>query len=394
MTSSQLASFVNCRLCVHGNLVEGPLSFSRESGLIVPDPGNKTSHHIDLAGGIIAPGFIELHTNGSLGFHFTDHTNAEQYSSSLNKVARHFATQGVTAFLATLPTIPAAEYKRIVSCLTPRLVNDSASLLGAHVEGPYLCPERKGAHDSSLFVTADKPPSEIYGVSHLGGTVKLATIAPDIKGDVETLISTLSQSGVKVSMGHTSATCEQALAGLDAGAKCITHTLNAMTPLHHRNPGPAGLITLPAGPYYTIIPDGNHLHASVATMLFRTNPARCIFITDSIELAGLPDGTYPGNAQIRGRQRKEGSKVVMEGTDTLIGGCASLGECVRNMMRWTGCGIAQAVRCVTENVADFLEDDTRGRLEIGRRADFVVLNETGEVLQTWIGGVQVWSVAM
>ena len=89
-------------------------------------------------------------------------------------------------------------------------------------------------------------------------------------------------------------------------------------------------------------------------MLFRANPRKCIVITDSIELAGLPDGTYPGHSQIPHKQTKVGSKVVIEGTDTLIGGCASLQECVKNLMEWSGCGVAEAVSCVTENVAEFM----------------------------------------
>jgi len=143
-------------------------------------------------------------------------------------------------------------------------------------------------------------------------------------------------------------------------------------------------------PYFSIIPDGNHLHPSVATLLFRANPAKCILITDSIELAGLDDGVYSGHAQIPHPQRKTGSKVTIDGTDTLVGGCASLQECMRNMMQWSGCNVAEAVRCVTENVADLMGFDDRGRLEAGRRADFVVLNDEGEVLQTWVAGKKVW----
>jgi N-acetylglucosamine-6-phosphate deacetylase len=125
-------------------------------------------------------------------------------------------------------------------------------------------------------------------------------------------------------------------------------------------------------------------------MLFRANPGKCIVITDSIELAGLPDGSYPGHAQIPHNQVKQGSRVVIEGTETLIGGCAGLGECVRYLLEWSGCEIAEAVRCATENVVDFMGDADRGKLEIGRRADFVVLGDDGEVVQTWISGSKVW----
>ena len=170
-----------------------------------------------------------------------------------------------------------------------------------------------------------------------------------------------------------------------------------MAPLHHRDPGLAGLVTAaasstPASPYYSIIADGHHLHPSVVTMLFRANPAKCILITDSIELAGLPDGTYPGHSQISSQQTKKGTRVVIEGTETLIGSCIGLSECAANLIMWSGCGIAEAVRCVTESIAELMGESQRGKLEEGRLADLVVLDDSQglEVVSTWIRGKQVW----
>lgn len=235
----------------------------------------------------------------------------------------------------------------------------------------------------------------MYGISASSSdTLKLVTLAPELP-ESGSLIKDLSSKGIRVSLGHSAATYDQGVQGVKAGATALTHTLNAMTPLHHRDPGLAGLVTtansdIRDSPYYTIIPDGNHLHPSVATLLFRSNPEKCILITDSIELAGLDDGVYPGHSQIPFKQRKTGSKVTIDGTDTLVGGCASLQECIQNLMKWSGCSVAEAVRCVTENVADLMGDETRGKLEAGRRADFVVLNDEGEVLQTWVAGIKVW----
>lgn len=284
---------------------------------------------------------------------------------------------------------------KILPELKPRVFEDAASLLGAHAEGPYLQQQKKGAHNASLFTTPSTRPSEVYGpVASSSDTLKLVTLAPELEGS-SALIRDLTSKGIKVSLGHSTASYDQGLAAVSAGATCLTHTLNAMAPLHHRDPGLAGLVgaapsTTSEAPYFSIISDGNHLHPSVATMLFRSNPAKCIVITDSIELAGLDDGTYPGHAQIPHKQTKTGSKVTIEGTDTLIGGCASLQECIQNLMKWSGCNVAQAVRCVTENVADLMGDKTRGKLESGRRADFVVLDDDGNVLQTWIAGKKVW----
>ena len=220
------------------------------------------------------------------------------------------------------------------------------------------------------------------------------TLAPELPGS-EALITALVERNIRVSLGHSSASYNDGLAALEAGASGLTHTLNAMAPLHHRDPGLAGLVpaapsTTHSSPFFSIITDGNHLHPSVATMLFRANPLKCIIITDSIELAGLPDGTYPGHSQITSNQTKIGSRVVIEGTETLIGGCASLVECVQNLMQWSGCSIAEAVRCVTENVAAFIGEEKHGKLEGGRRADFALLDDEANVLETWIAGEKVW----
>jgi N-acetylglucosamine-6-phosphate deacetylase len=135
------------------------------------------------------------------------------------------------------------------------------------------------------------------------------------------------------------------------------------------------------------------MHPSTLSLLHRSNPRKSILITDSIELAGLPDGTYPGHAQIPHPQTKLGTRATIAGTETLIGGCISLQEGVRNLMAWSGCGIAEAVATVTENVAAMMGVDGVGGcgvLKEGRRADLAVLSEEGVVLQTWVAGRKVW----
>ncbi|KAL1305091.1 hypothetical protein AAFC00_002024 [Neodothiora populina] len=393
--SGWFTTFLNCRLCIGGRLVVDQFVVSDDTGLILPRTGYIGGEAVDLEEGIIAPGFLELQTNGLLGFHFTHFTDEEQYAAQIDKVAKHMVTQGVTGFYGTIPTVSTEDFKKILPSLKPRVIEDGASLLGAHAEGPYLDAAKKGAHDSSLFHDATQPPREVYGPC--GGdseTLKLVTLAPGAASSTK-LIKDLTSKDIKVALGHSSASYSQGLEATKAGATGLTHVLNAMAPLHHREPGLAGLATLPpsdetAGPYYSMIPDGNHLHPSVATMLFRASPGKCMLITDSVELAGLEDGVYPGHAQILHQQRKTGTKVTIDGTETLIGGCASLQECVRNVMQWSGCNVAEAVRCVTENIADFMGDKSRGKLEAGRRADFVVMNDEGEVLQTWMAGKMVW----
>lgn len=283
--------------------------------------------------------------------------------------------------------------------LYPRNFENGASLLGAHAEGPYLHQSKKGAHNASLFYEPYAAPLSVtYGeIANSNRTLKLVTLAPETQGSCA-LTSTLVERDIRVSLGHSNASYSDGLEAVKAGASCLTHTLNAMAPLHHRDPGLAGLVTAApatthASPYFSVIPDGHHLHPSVVTMLFRANPTKCVLITDSIELAGLPDGTYPGHSQVQSQQTKNGTRVVIEGTETLIGSCIGLSECASNLLQWSGCGIAEAVRCVTENIANFMGENERGKLEEGRFADFVVLDDAEglEVVSTWISGIRVWS---
>lgn len=242
---------------------------------------------------------------------------------------------------------------------------------------------------------------DVYGPAT--SSIKLVTLAPELPGANESIANLAASMNTRVSLGHSAASYDAGISALKAGATCLTHVFNAMEPLHHRNPGLAGLIALPSThkekdgegrsiepPYFSLIPDGIHLHPATLTLAFRANPRKCVLITDSIELAGLPDGLYPGNAQIAHQQRKIGNRVTIEGTDTLIGSCCSIDECVRNLVEWSGCGLAEAVRCVTENVAEVMGLEDRGKIEEGRRADFVVLGDEGEVEETWVGGKRVW----
>lgn len=124
-------------------------------------------------------------------------------------------------------------------------------------------------------------------------------------------------------------------------------------------------------------------------MTYRSSPRHCILISNSIELSGLPDGLYPGHAHIPSKQVKVGNKVTIEGTDTLTGGCVGLDECVRNLMDWADIKVEAAVLCVTENVVDAMGLHDRGKLDIGKRADFVIMNEDGTLKETWVLGKRV-----
>ncbi len=395
--SPPLTCFTNCLLCLHGELLPQDLYFSPETGLITPNYYFRAENvkRIDLGGRVVAPGYLNLQTNGMSGVHFTNlgKGGCSDDEESLLKVARMQLQAGVTGFWATIPTVSPSRWKEILPILRSRTFPNGADLLGAHVEGPYLASSKKGAHNEAFFVKAtDVPPEEIYGSENLNeGPIKMITLAPELPGTVA-LIGHLHENypHIAISLGHSAATYSDGMAALDVGAKMMTHVFNAMLPLNHRQPGLAGLMAGEKA-WYSVIPDGIHLHPSVLALAMRASSSKCIFITDSIELAGLPDGVHEGHGQIGGKQRKEGNKVTLVGTDTLVGSCIRLDECVRNVVEFTKCSLAEAVRCVTENVADMIGEGKRGSLEPGRRADLVVLSEAGFVEETWMEGKKVWT---
>ncbi|KIX06318.1 N-acetylglucosamine-6-phosphate deacetylase [Rhinocladiella mackenziei CBS 650.93] len=376
---------------------QSDLYFSSDTGIITPNYYYRIDgvERIDLNGRVVAPGYLDLQTNGMNGVHFAQLARDNDSlgdERKLEQVSRMEVSHGVTAWYATVPTVDVSRWKKIVPALKPRTFDMGAELLGAHVEGPFLNPSKRGAHNAAyLREPAQISPSILYGDENLKDTVKLITLAPELPGST-TLIGQLQEEfpHVIISLGHSAATYDEGLAALQLGARALTHVFNAMGPWHHRDPGLAGLIAT-GKCYFSIIPDGIHLHPSVLTLCMRADPRKCVFITDSIELAGLPDGVYPGHDQISSRQLKQGNKVTIEDTDTLIGSCCTLDECVRNAMAFTGCNLAEAVQCVTENIADMMGESKRGRLESGRRADFVILDQEGQVEETWTSGSKIWS---
>ncbi|KAF4630401.1 hypothetical protein G7Y89_g7747 [Cudoniella acicularis] len=379
--------FTNCRLCIGGNLLSSPLTIGA-NGLIIPNsPLSQDTLIVDLKGAIVSPGFLELQINGALGFHFARYEDSESYKAGVSTLAQYLPSTGVTGFYPTVPTVSPDVFHSALPCLKPSEAPDSASVLGAHVEGPFLAPSKRGAHDAAnMHLPTNSSLEAIYGKANLMQSIRIVTLAPELPGALEHIEALRKSYDIHVSMGHSAATHEDGIAAMKAGATILTHVFNAMNPLHHREPGLPGLISDSNPPYFTIIADAIHLHPRVVGIAYRASPTHCILITDSIELSGLPDGIHPGHAQIPWNQVKSGNKVTIENTDTLIGTTIGLDECVRNLMKWAEIPVEEAVKCVTENVANAMGLQDRGKLEQGRRGDFVILGDDGVIKETWILG--------
>jgi N-acetylglucosamine-6-phosphate deacetylase len=250
--------------------------------------------------------------------------------------------------------------------------------LGLHLEGPFLSPAKRGAHPASLLRLPTL--AGIEGWTRPAG-VAVVTLAPDLPGALE-VIEALVARGVVVSLGHTPATAAVATAALQAGASWVTHLFNAMAPLHHREPGLAGLALIDDRVRVGLIPDGIHVHPHVVAMAQRTLGPRLTIVTDAVGALGMP----PGRQALGGAEVTVGDDGVRLPDGTLAGSNLAMDQGVRNLVAFSGCPPEHALRAASTAPAAVLGDTVRGTLAPGARADLVLLTERLELMTTIVGG--------
>jgi N-acetylglucosamine-6-phosphate deacetylase len=291
--------------------------------------------------------------------------------AALDGMARALLRRGVTSFLPTAVTSPLhalAAFADRVRAWSPDAPADGAEPLGFDLEGPFLAPSRRGAHDQAhLLVPADVPRDALEPL--LDG-LRLITVAPELPGATE-LIGWLHDHGVAVSVGHSGATVEQARAGYAAGATSTTHLFNAMTGIDHRAPGVAVAALLDDTAFVELIADGLHVDRAVWPIITRLKPAdRLLLVSDAIALAGMGDGRgWIGALEcevVNGR-------VTLVGTSTLAGSVIALDTAVRNLVA-SGVALPAAIAAASRNPPMLLGISDRGHLAIGQRADLVELD--------------------
>ena len=330
------------------------------------------AHAIDAAGRMLVPGFVELQFNGGFGDDFTD----DPYT--IWRVAEKLPRYGVTSFLPTIITSPLekiAAGQAIVTGGQPAGFN-GARPLGLHVEGPFLNPAKKGAHNPNYLRAPDA--AAVAGWSPATG-IRLVTMAPELPGALE-VISALSSRGVLVGAGHSSATFEQTVAAFDAGARYGTHLFNAMSALGHRDPGLPGALLTDPRPTVGIIADGVHTHRSVIKLAWQALGARRMnLVTDAMAALGMPPG----------RHLLGDFEVVVDATSarladgTLAGSILSLDQALRNLIDVTLCTLADALPTLTTTPARAIGmDHERGRIARGHVADMVLLTADLQVSAT------------
>lgn len=320
----------------------------------------------------VVPGFVDMHTHGGGGGAFPDAT-AE---SSQAAIAMHRA-HGTTALIASLVSAHPDELLRQVSALAEQV--EDGLIGGIHLEGPWLAPGKKGAHDPTALRTPD--PAEIARVFAAGrGTIKMVTIAPEIDGAMAA-IRQMVDLGAVPAVGHTDASWEQARAAIDAGASVATHLFNAMRPIHHREPGPVVALVEDERVTVELIGDGVHLHPALyGEVCRRVGDDRVTLVTDAMAAAGMADGAYE-----LGTLAVEVSSGVarIAGTDTIAGSTATMDQLFRFALTH-GEGepddvLMRAVKQTSVNPARAMGFATVG-LDVGSSADAVVLGPDASVV--------------
>lgn len=347
-------------------------------GLIVACGAGEPPRPADLSlpGGILAPGFIDAHNHGGGGVSFND---ADTVAVAARITQTHLA-HGTTTMMASLVTAPIDEMERLVRALA-ELVRGGL-LAGIHLEGPWLSPAHRGAHDEDLLLLPDPDcVDRLMGAG--GGAVRMVTIAPELEGGLAA-VARIAEYGAVAAVGHTDADYDLTQAAIAAGATAGTHVFNAMRPLHHRAPGAALALLDDPTVFAELVADGVHLHPAVVRLITES-PARPVFVTDAMAAAGAADGDYKlGALDVR---VVDGQARLEDGT--IAGSVLTLSHALQYAVLTAGVPLPLAIRAATQNPADLLTITDRGRIQPGLRADLVLLDADLHVHATLLEGAWV-----
>ena len=374
--------FTNGRLVFPDRIEEG-LSLRVEGGKIaelyrqVRSAGEEV---IDLEGNFLAPGFIDLHVHGAVG-----RDTMEGTEEGFRAICDYHLGGGTTSLLLTTVTAPIPEIVRIVRQIELARAN-VPQLRGAHVEGPFISPDKRGAQRAEYIVVPS--PDLVCPLLELGPVVQRMTLAPEVPGALD-LVSRLTKSGIAASGGHSNAWEEEACAAFDSGMRQVTHTFNCMSSLRRRDgERVAGLLEFALSEpeiFCELIADGHHVGTTLMRMLYRAKGAAGIcLVTDATAGAGLPNDTRfaLGGAECVVR---DGTCWVADGS-ALAGSASRMIDLVRQMVQQVGTPVHEAIRMATETPARAIGWKDKGVLEVGRDADFAVLTPDLKVALTVLEG--------
>lgn len=371
----------NARMLV-GEEFRDDLALVIEEGRIsavLPDAAPQlgpADEQVDLGGGWLLPGFIDVQVNGGGGALFNNTPDVP----TLRTIAAAHRRFGTTALLPTLISDDLQVMRAAITATHDAITQGVPGVIGIHLEGPYIAPARKGTHDVSKFRVPDA--DEVALAASLDNGVTLLTLAPE-RVPLET-IRALVERGVIVAAGHTAATYEEARAGLDAGIRGFTHLYNAMSPLQGREPGAVGAALEDRDSWVGIIVDGVHVHPGSLRVALAAKPrGRLLLVTDAMPPVGADDPSY----ELYGEIITAVDGVVRNAAGSLAGSALDMATAVRNTVQLLGQPLAEAARMASTYPARFLNvDDRMGLIAEGFQADLVLLDDALQVRGTWIAG--------
>ena len=336
---------------------------------------------LSLAGRTVVPGFVDLHAHGGGG-----HSMQSADADEVRAAAAFHLEHGSTGLLASIVTAPLDEMLASLGVVS-RLVGDG-TILGAHLEGPFLNPLRAGAHDTRHLLSPDVATFErLLAASQ--GALRVVTVAPELPGGIELLRGVVS-GGAVAAVGHSDADHAAAMAAFDAGATLVTHLFNGMRPWHHREPGLTGAALERVDIVCELIVDGIHLHDASARLAFAAAPGRIALVTDATAAAGSDEGGAHrlGAADVRVR---DGAPRLADGV-TLAGSVLTMDRALARAVHELGLPIGEAVEAASTTPARVLGiGDRVGSIEPGKDADLVVLDHDLRVEAVMSGGVWITS---
>lgn len=331
---------------------------------------------IDANGAYVFPGLVNIHTHGAMGYD----TIGCGYEG-INEMSKLWAKTGTTSFMPTMVTALRDDACKAAEDVASAIDKgtEGASVVGIHMEGPYLSEKYKGAHRPDWLRTPKQFDFDELQTA-AKGNIRLITMAPELDGGIEFIKKYADK--VKISLGHTAATYDVCKEAFKAGAAHVTHLFNAMPGIHHRD------LTLIAAAFESdamveLIGDGLHVKKQTAMMAYKLfGDERMVLINDSVNAAGLGDGKY----EFGGFNVTVKDGIALQDNGTICGGTASLWDCVKNMISW-GVSIQSAVKMATYNPAKAIGlSDKIGSIKEGKDADILIVSNELELCDVFIKG--------
>lgn len=370
-----MKALVNGKIILEDRIVNNKvLLFDQAIHKITDSVDLSTLEVIDAEGMYISPGLIDLHIHGADGYDTMDGT-----IEALNSISKAILKKGVTSFLPTTMTMDSSSIYKALEAIRRGKVDsavEGATIIGAHLEGPFINPKKKGAQNERYIV---KPSYDF--IRKYTDIIEIITYAPEMDDDGAFIKQMLSED-IVLSLGHSDGTFDEAMCAINGGAKSFTHLFNAMSGLHHRNPGLVGAALI-SDAYVELIADKVHVRPELFRLLVENKREKLVLITDGMRAKCLKNGTYD-----LGGQKvivKENSARLEDGT--LAGSVLTMNQAIKNMYECTDEPLYEVIKQASLNPARLINrDQSIGSIAVDKQADIIIFNDKFEVKRCFIKG--------